>query len=477
MEGIDLLLLAVGMLVGTALGALAVRTRTAGALAERDAARVERDMLRAERDAVAQERAAVESRLRAADAERVRLTAELAHARSAAHEQQRLENEFERLSAQALRRNNEQFLQLAGEHLQGNQKQAVAELEQRRQAVEQLVRPLAEQLGKVEAQLGSVERIRAEAYAELREQVRGMRKTSEQLRAETTQLVAALRAPQVRGRWGEIQLRRVVESAGMLAHVDFTEQATADTPDGRLRPDLVVRLAGGKHVVVDSKVSFNGYLEAMEARDDATHAARLAAHARHLKGHIDGLGAKQYWDQFQPTPEFVVMFVPAEVFLNAALEQDPTLLEHAFDRNVVIATPATLVALLRTVAYTWRQEALASNAARVLSLGKELHGRLSTLGGHVSKLGRQLDGAVRAYNETVSSIESRVLVTARKMADLGVADTGLQPAEQLDRVTRQVQAPELVASATDALVALDEIEADVRYGVDAAPIRPARERA
>ncbi|HJU98656.1 MAG TPA: DNA recombination protein RmuC [Jiangellaceae bacterium] len=475
MEAIDLLLLALGTLVGCALGALAARSRSAGAAAERDAARAERDTLRAERDAVSRERAVVEATLREVDTERVRLAAELRHARAAADEQQRLENEFERLSAMALRRNNEQFLQLAGEHLKSKEHRAVAELEQRRQAVEQLVRPLADQLGKVEAQLGAVERTRAEAYAELREQVRGMNQTSDLLRAETSQLVAALRAPQVRGRWGELQLRRVVEAAGMLAHVDFSEQETADTADGRLRPDLVVRLAGGKQVVVDSKVSFNGYLEAMEARDDATHSARLAAHARHLKGHIDALAAKRYWDQFEPAPEFVVMFVPAEVFLNAALEQDPTLLEHAFDRNVVIATPATLVALLRTVAYTWRQEALASNAARVLSLGKELHGRLSTMGGHVSKLGRQLDGAVRAFNETVSSIESRVLVTARKMADLGVTDAALGPADQLDRVTRRVQAPELVASATDALVAIDEIEADARYGVDPPPVRPARD--
>jgi DNA recombination protein RmuC len=249
-----------------------------------------------------------------------------------------------------------------------------------------------------------------------------MSRTSEQLRTETTQLVSALRAPQVRGRWGELQLRRVVESAGMLEHVDFSEQESATTPDGRLRPDLVVKLAGGKNVVIDSKVAFNGYLEAMEARDEATHRTRLQAHARHFRTHIESLGAKKYWDQFTPAPEFVVMFVPADAFLNAALEHDPTLLEHAFERNVVIATPATLVAMLRTIAYTWRQEALARNA-------------------------------------------QDVLVTARKMADLKVVSDDLETPAQVERVTRNVQAPELVASASDALVAIDDITADARYGV------------
>jgi DNA recombination protein RmuC len=453
MNGTALLLAALALLLGAALGALVTRSR-------------------------------VDVHLREHEAERARLRAELEHARTAAREQialltdqhESLTREFERLSAQALRSNNEQFLQLANERLRASEQRAAAELEQRRQEVDHLVKPLSEQLVNVEAHLRSVERVRAEAYAELREQVRGMSQTSDQLRLETSQLVSALRAPQVRGRWGEIQLRRVVESAGMLEHVDFSEQATAETADGRLRPDLVVHLAGGKHVVVDSKVSFNGYLEAMQARDDSTRTARLDAHARHLKTHIDALGAKRYWDQFEPAPEFVVMFVPAEVFLNAALEHDPTLLERAFERNVVIATPATLVALLRTVAYTWRQEALARNAAHVLVLGKELHTRLSTMGGHVSRLGRQLDGAVRAYNETVSSIESRVLVTARKMADLGVADGGLEPAEQLDRVARRLQAPELVASATEAaLVAIDEIETDARYGIDAGGVTSSRD--
>jgi DNA recombination protein RmuC len=241
------------------------------------------------------------------------------------------------------------------------------------------------------------------------------------------------------------------------------------TDDGVKRPDLVVRLAGGKNVVVDAKVAFIGYLEALEARDDATRTSRLKAHARHLREHIDGLSKKTYWEQFQPTPEFVVMFVPAEVFLSAALEEDPTLLEHAFARDVVIATPQTLITLLRTVAYTWRQEALAANAQQVYELGRELHGRLATMGSHLAKLGTGIEGAVKAYNSTISSLESRVLVTARRLTELKVTDDVLLTPPQIEVATRQLEAPELVASATEALVVLDEIEADPRYGIDPEP--------
>ena len=447
MTGTDLLVIAVAALLGAAVGALLLRERLARVIAEREAAR----------------------------AECVRLGTELAHANAAAEdklalvkdEHANLVREFERLSAQALRANNEQFLHLAGERLKGRDQQAVAELAQQRQAVDQLVKPLAEQLGRFETQIAAVERSRTEAYAELREQVRGMSQTSEQLRLETGQLVAALRAPQVRGRWGEMQLRRVVEAAGMVEHCDFDEQATLRTDDGLLRPDLVVRMAGGKNVVVDAKVPFAGWLEAMEARDERQRATRLKAHVRHVKDHLDALAAKKYWEHLDPTPEFVVMFVPAEVFLNSALEEEPALLEYGFERNVVIATPQTLVALLRTVAYTWRQEALARNAQEVLRLGQDLHGRLATLGGNVGRLGNALNSAVRQYNATVGSLEGRVLVTARRFAELNVVDDVLPTPAQVELVARQVQAPELVASATDALIALDEIEADPRYGVEA----------
>lgn len=451
-------------------------TKTTTLTAERDAARAERDVLRDQYALVTSSRNDAEQCLRLAQANQARLEAEIAHARVHAEEkltllrdeQERLTHEFQRLSIDALRQNRSDFLQLAHDQLKGSEERAKTELDHRRAAVEALVKPLNDQLARVTDHANELERARAGAYAEVRTQLEAMGKSSEQLLIETQQLVTALRAPHIRGRWGELQLRRVVEAAGMLEHVDFIEQATADTVDGKLRPDLLITITGGRNIVVDAKVSFNGYLEAQEARDESTRQTRLAAHARHLKAHIESLAGKQYWEQFTPTPEFVVMFVPSDVFLTAALEQDPTLFEHAFERNVVIATPATLVALLRTVGYTWRQEALAKNAQRVLSLGRELHSRLSTMGGHVSRLGRQLDGAVRAYNDTVSSLESRVLVTARKMADLKVVDVELDEAAQIERTTRHVQAPELVPVTDHSLYALENSEVDKLYGVDIA---------
>ncbi len=393
-----------------------------------------------------------------------RLTADLDHARSAERTQgdllergaASLRESFQALSAEALRDNRSEFLTLAQEKLGQTRTEADGELARRQQAIESLVGPLRESLGKFEAQVREVERERTSSYADLRRQVAQASQVSDQLRTETAALVNALRAPQVRGRWGEMQLRRVVEAAGMLEHCDFDEQVTVSGDDGGLRPDLVVRLAGGKHVVVDAKVPFAAYLEAMEARDDQTRAARLKAHARHLREHIEALAGKEYWRHLQPSPEFVVMFVPADAFLNAALAEDPTLQEHAFGRGVVVATPATLIALLRTVAYTWRQEALAANAQDVLKLGRELHGRLATMGGHVAKLGNQLGSAVKTYNDTVGSLEGRVLVTARKFADLKVTDDELSAPAQVEATTRAVQAAELVASAEDALVEIPE---------------------
>lgn len=435
MDVLAVILLIIGLGAGAAAGYLLSQARAG--------ARVAR--LSAELDA--EKRTAAQ----ALEAERAR-AAERVEAAKLTESQVR--EMFSALSSDALHRNNRSFLELAQATLKQATTEASGDLTKRQQAIEALVSPLRESLGKVEKQILDVEKSRTEAYAQLRTQVEAMGKTSEGLRAETAQLVSALRAPQVRGRWGELQLRRVVEVAGMLEHCDFTEQATTNGDDGVLRPDLVVQLAGGKNVVVDAKVPFLGFLEAMEARDDDTRAKRLAAHARHLRDHIDKLAAKAYWERFEPAPEFVVMFVPADTFLQAAFEQDPSLQEHAFERNVVIATPATLVALLRTIGYAWRQEALAANARQVFDLGKELHGRLSVMGEHVDKLGRQLNSAVDSYNKTVSSLESRVLVSARKLADLKVVDADLASPRQIEVVARQVQAPELLASATDALVAL-----------------------
>lgn len=314
----------------------------------------------------------------------------------------------------------------------------------RQQAIETLVAPLRATLDRVQEQLRDVECMRAGSQAGLVEQIGTMRQSSENLRLETAALVTALRAPQVRGRWGEMQLERVVEAAGLTEHVDYDTQASTTNEDGTLRPDLVVRLVGGKNVVVDSKVAFAAYLEAMEARDEGGRAARFKAHARQLRAHVDALSAKEYWQRFSPSPEFVVCFVPADAFLDAALREDPSLLEHAFAHDVVLATPSTLVALLRTVAYTWRQDALAANAAQVHQLGRDLYARLSTMGAHVDKLGRSLGAAVESYNQTVGSLESRVLVTARQMSELKVVAPGdeLIGPQHLPATTRRPQAEE-----------------------------------
>jgi DNA recombination protein RmuC len=307
----------------------------------------------------------------------------------------------------------------------------------------QLLLPLQEAIHRYERRVVEVENDRVDAYAELRTEVRQMQSVSAALSTNTGQLVAALRAPQVRGRWGEHQLRRIVEAAGMLEHCDFSEQVTARTDDGGVRPDLLVRLAGGRHVVVDAKAPLDAYLTALEARVDADRDAQLDLHAKHLRGHVEALAAKAYWTAFDATPEFVVLFVPADTFLDVALQRDPTLLEHAFRRNVVLATPATLIALLRTVAYAWRQEALTRNAVQIHTLGRELYARLATMGGHLTKLGAALGAAVGAYNRTVGSLESRVLVSARKFAELGISDDPIDPPEQVELTPRQPQSPEL----------------------------------
>jgi DNA recombination protein RmuC len=302
-----------------------------------------------------------------------------------------------------------------------------------------LLKPLQDTIDRYERRIMELEADRVDAYAELRTQVRTMHGVSEQLRVETAQLVAALRAPQVRGRWGEHQLRRIVEAAGMLEHCDFNEQVTARADDRVVRPDLVVRLSGGRSVVVDSKAPFEAYLSAMEARDERGRDDHLDMHAKHLRAHVEALAAKTYWQAFEQAPEFVVLFIPADTFLDAALQRDPTLLEYAFARDIVLATPATLVALLRTVAYTWRQDALARNALAVHGLGRELYSRLSTMAGHFARVGSSLGSAVTAYNRAVGSLESRVLVSARKFAEMGVSSTPIAAPPQVEVAPRQPQ--------------------------------------
>lgn len=309
--------------------------------------------------------------------------------------------------------------------------------------------PLASSLQRVEQQVRSLERDRVEQYSRLGEQIEAVRTSGEALRAQTAALAGALRAPTSRGAWGEVQLRRVVEHAGMVARVDFSTQAVATTPDGvGVRPDLVVHLPGGKHVVVDAKAPLAAFLEASEEAQDAQRQQRAASeHARALRAHVDTLAAKEYWLAFDPSPEVVVCFVPGEAFLAAACSADPALLEYAMARRVVLATPTTLLALLRTVALTWQTEALSGSAKELFAVGRELYARLGTLGAGTSKLGRSLQRAVEDYNAVVGTLERRVLVTARRMRDLDVTDGDLLPVEVIESTTRPLTSSELLEGA------------------------------
>jgi DNA recombination protein RmuC len=323
------------------------------------------------------------------------------------------------LSTQALDANSARFLELADARLAG------------------YVRPLKDSLEKMDGQLRGVERVRHEAYGALQAQLTT-------LAERAGSLTNALRTPHVRGRWGEVQLRNVVEYAGMVEHCDYVAQATMATDDGVLRPDLVVRIPGGKHVVVDAKAPLAAYLDAFETSDEPERERRLADHARQVREHVTKLSAKAYWRQFEPSPDVVVMFLPDESYLRAAQEHDPSLQEYAWSSNVILASPSTLMILLRTVAMTWQQETIAESAREVSALGRELYKRLATMGAHVTRLGKSLDGAVKAYNETVGSLERQVLVQARRFERHGI--TGIEPPElhPVERQTRALSAAELV---------------------------------
>ena len=357
-----------------------------------------------------------------------------------------LSDSFKALSADALKSNNQAFIDLAKSTLETFQEGARAELTARQTAVHQLVQPIRESLSKVDNKLGEMESQRVAAYAALNEQLKGLVETHlPVLRTETANLVKALRQPTVRGRYGEVQLKRVVEMAGMLDHCDFVEQENRQTDDGRLRPDLIVKLPGGRNIVIDAKTPLSAYLEALETADESTQRLLTAQHAQQCRSHVAALGRKAYWEQFAPTPEFVVMFIPGEVFFSAALQEDPTLLECGVNEKVILATPTTLIALLRAVHYGWRQEKLAQNAEEVAKLGKELYDRIRTLSGHWSEVGDRLGKAVEAYNRSTSTLESRVIVSTRRFKDLkvGACDSEIVPLKQIEVIPRIVQVEEL----------------------------------
>jgi DNA recombination protein RmuC len=351
--------------------------------------------------------------------------------------EQRLARVFDDLAKRSLQDNSRQFLQLAQQNLEVHRTRAQGDLKAREQAVEQLVTPIRQALEKTEKQIAEIERERNRAFGSITSLLETMTSSQQALSAETRNLVNALRRPEVRGQWGEMTLRRLVELAGMVEHCDFTEQEHTVSADGVLRPDMIVHLAEGRQLVVDVKTPLDAYIAAVEASDDAAREAALQRHARKVRERVRELAAKRYWAQFERSPEFVILFIPGDQFLSAALSRDPGLLDEALNQHVILATPTSLVALLKAVAYGWRQVALAENAKQIRDLAADLHRRLATFTGHLARVGRALTSSVDAYNSAVGSLERQVLPGARKFTELGVqAQKPLEPAPEVDLIAR-----------------------------------------
>ncbi|KPK10016.1 MAG: recombinase RmuC [Acidithiobacillales bacterium SG8_45] len=346
-----------------------------------------------------------------------------------------LETTFHSLSTKALHANNQAFIQLAEQTLKRLHTEAKGQLDQKEKAVENLIKPIKEALEKTESQIHSIEKERKEAYGSLRQYLDSMIKTQELLQGETRNLVQALRRPEVRGQWGELTLKRLAELAGMVQHCDFFEQEA--TADRSMRPDMIVRMPDRREIVVDAKTPLDAYLSAVEARDDVERKAFLERHAANVRKRVRELASKGYWNQFNNAPDFVILFIPGDQFLSAALDQDPKLLEDALQQQIVLTTPTSLVALLRAVAYGWRQEALAANADKIREVGVDLYRRLSVFADHLAKLGRSLDGAVGNFNKAVGSFEAKVMPGARKFTELGVETQPLEPPVQIEKGLRQ----------------------------------------